>query len=1426
MKIKSLIMSLFAVVLMSFTGVAQTTYTFADYPAGTQYAVDEVHVLDNNVTLTTTQCHFTAQLRVYSSASHDGFFVSNELPYFIQSLSFNLGYKVDDVKIYGSNDGSNWTEVGTISVTSTSYADYTLDFGTNDYKRFKFDVVGTNQIRATSMTITYKQSTNMVSAPTFTPAEGLYETTQNVAISSQTEGASIRYTLDGTEPTATSTLYSTPIAVSTTTTIKAKAFKAGMDDSFVTTATYTFPTIVSNIAALRNGTADGTTVYKLASESILTFQTAHNNVKAITDATGSIIIFDANGVITTTYNLYDGISNIYGTLELYNGLLELKPYANTGAATSTNNTFVPELKTIPTLALTDEAKVIRLNNVTISDTTGTNTTFVYGYNYSITDAEGNKAIFRTSYNSMSYIGNALPTAAQNITALVTVYNSVIQLVVIDYEDANGEPTISTTPATLANFNYIVNDGPSAEQTIAVNGNYLTSNVTVTCGNSYEISTTSGTGFTNTLTIAPNGGLVQKTVYIRLKAGLTQNSYNETLNIVPGDNLQPLSINLYGTVSALTTEYSWKRITSLSELTNNSQVIIASRNNANPSQFAAMTANTTNKPDGITYNAVSYQGTYILPVEANAVDTNYIWTVTTDGSGYTFTNARNNRLGYLSATNFASDTNYVWNIYSDTSVASALVPNYIGYVIKNQTSTSRAIAINASNKFAPYATSNITSTQAGTYNFFNDFFMKVMNDVDTSVVAMPTFNPASGEYWDQVIVSIACATEGASIYYTTDGTTPTGASTLYTAPLSISQTTTVKAIAKKAGKADSNVATASYTINITPIIPAITVSATSLEGFAYSEGNGPSTAQTLDVTAINLTQNLAVNVAGDFEIAETQTGPYAQTLSLATTSGSINATLYVRMSAGLTIGTHMGAINLVADTTAAVLLSGFVSDSNAVTTTETFDNLGIGASSSYHDDSFVGVNGITWTMIQSRNDVAVTGASVMLGRNRDPQAELYSSYINGGCAQISFDYMQAFSTNVNLNVYVNDVLVGNVTSSGEANVIKSSGMFNVYVGGSFTIKFKSANNSDGQVCIDNVSWTSYNDGTQYVDVPTFTPNAGTYLDSVNVSIICGTEGATINYSTTSENGPWTVYSAPIAISQSTAIWAYAEKAGCVTSMVGSAIYDIISATDVNSIAQLRQGSADTYYRLTSEAILTFQTSYRGVKYIQDATGAIQIDDNSHVIATTYSLYDGITGLVGTVAESNSGMLQFIPLIDPGQATSHNNTVTPEVVTLSQLSEAHEAKLVTIENVSFGQSGEFAASTTYNITDPTGAGVVRTQYNDVDYIGANIPTTATNVTAVVLEYNGTMQLVPRSSADLEAYDGIAEISDSQIMIWNCNGIVYVNNGSSDALEMNIYNVLGQPVMSKMVESGMSQFSHSLNSGLYIVTIGDTTTKIMVK
>uniref|UniRef100_UPI00389953D7 chitobiase/beta-hexosaminidase C-terminal domain-containing protein n=1 Tax=Actinacidiphila alni TaxID=380248 RepID=UPI00389953D7 len=64
------------------------------------------------------------------------------------------------------------------------------------------------------------------------------------------------------------------------------------------------------------------------------------------------------------------------------------------------------------------------------------------------------------------------------------------------------------------------------------------------------------------------------------------------------------------------------------------------------------------------------------------------------------------------------------------------------------------------------------------------------------------------------MTISDATSGASIRYTLDGSTPTASSTLYSAPLTISSSTTVKAIGIKSGSTNSAVATASYTIGTT------------------------------------------------------------------------------------------------------------------------------------------------------------------------------------------------------------------------------------------------------------------------------------------------------------------------------------------------------------------------------------------------------------------------------------------------------------------------------------------------------------------------------------------------------------------------------------------------------------------------------------
>ena len=85
-----------------------------------------------------------------------------------------------------------------------------------------------------------------IDAPTFSPAAGTYTTTQSVTISTTTTGAILCYTTDGSTPSCDSTpscssgaLYSSPVSIATTTTLKALACKAGNQYSAVGTGSYT-----------------------------------------------------------------------------------------------------------------------------------------------------------------------------------------------------------------------------------------------------------------------------------------------------------------------------------------------------------------------------------------------------------------------------------------------------------------------------------------------------------------------------------------------------------------------------------------------------------------------------------------------------------------------------------------------------------------------------------------------------------------------------------------------------------------------------------------------------------------------------------------------------------------------------------------------------------------------------------------------------------------------------------------------------------------------------------------------------------------------------------------------------------------------------------------------------------------------------------
>jgi len=123
-------------------------YVFSEFAAGTQYAENEKHYLDNAVTVITSQAHFTSELRLYSSTTYNGSAIIKSTKD-ISAIVLNAGNKVDVLNLYVSEDGEVYEA---IEVTATTYNDYTVLIPEMT-KYIKLDVAGDQQIRIKNMTL-------------------------------------------------------------------------------------------------------------------------------------------------------------------------------------------------------------------------------------------------------------------------------------------------------------------------------------------------------------------------------------------------------------------------------------------------------------------------------------------------------------------------------------------------------------------------------------------------------------------------------------------------------------------------------------------------------------------------------------------------------------------------------------------------------------------------------------------------------------------------------------------------------------------------------------------------------------------------------------------------------------------------------------------------------------------------------------------------------------------------------------------------------------------------------------------------------------------------------------------------------------------------------------------------------------------------
>jgi hypothetical protein len=139
--------------------------------------------------------------------------------------------------------------------------------------------------------------------PTFSPAPGTFTSAQTVRLSDTTSGATIYYTLDGTTPTTSSPVYTTPIAVSTTTTINALAAAPGLNVSTVASATYTIQLAGTQIVTFVQGTS--ATPQSPTTSVVVTYPIAQ------TAGDLNVVVVGSNDTTHTVTSVKDSANNTY-----------------------------------------------------------------------------------------------------------------------------------------------------------------------------------------------------------------------------------------------------------------------------------------------------------------------------------------------------------------------------------------------------------------------------------------------------------------------------------------------------------------------------------------------------------------------------------------------------------------------------------------------------------------------------------------------------------------------------------------------------------------------------------------------------------------------------------------------------------------------------------------------------------------------------------------------------------------------------------------------------------------------------------------------------------------------------------------------------------------------------------------------------------
>jgi len=202
----------------------------------------------------------------------------------------------------------------------------------------------------------------------------------------------------------------------------------------------------------------------------------------------------------------------------------------------------------------------------------------------------------------------------------------------------------------------------------------------------------------------------------------------------------------------------------------------------------------------------------------------------------------------------------------------------------------------------------------------------------------------------------------------------------------------------------------------------------------------------------------------------------------------------------------------------------------------------------------------------------------------------------------------------------------------------------------------------------------------------------------------------------------------------------------------------------------------------------------IRYIQDETGGLPVYGT-----TINSAGRGDSVIVTGVLKDFNGLLEIDPITSWNDEGT-GDEIAPWVITIPNMGETFEGRLVQFDNVTFPDAGgTFTGNTNYNFTDGTNTGQFRV-YNGSNLVGTSIPSGPQSLVALHSQFNATYQVIPRDINDIFPYaapdrkidieiDGISVLNGSTAFIGTATStLINIRNIGINSLNVSDFTITG--------------------------------------